>query len=156
MDLMPEDGDLLRYLSENAASTARLIGNIPETKLKYRYAEGKWTIKETVGHIIDDERIYVYRALRFARNDTTELPGFDQDLFAKYSNADSRPIEDLLKEFAVVRQATIAFFSSVEDDALLRFGIGDGKRVSVRALGYHIAGHELHHVNIIKDRYLTS
>lgn len=84
------------------------------------------------------------------------MPGFDQDLFALYSNADSRPLEDLLQEFAVVRQATIAFFNSVEDNALLRFGVGDGKRVSVRALGYHIAGHELHHVNIIRNRYLTS
>jgi uncharacterized damage-inducible protein DinB len=122
--------------------------------LLHRYAEGKWTIKEILGHIVDDERIYVYRALRFARNDSTELPGFEQDHYAQYSEANKREITDLLDEFALVRRSTIAFFKSLDNTALMRTGVANGNRVSVRALAYHIAGHELHHMNIIRERYL--
>lgn len=120
-----------------------------------RYAEGKWTIKEILGHLIDDERIYSYRALRFARNDSTELPGFDQERYAEYSDANNREINDLLDEFTLVRQSTIALFKSLDDAAFMRSGVADGKRVTVRALSYHIAGHELRHMNIIRERYLT-
>ena len=127
---------------------------LPKARLLHRYAEGKWTIKEILGHIVDDERIYVYRALRFARNDSTELPGFEQDHYAQYSEANKREITDLLDEFALVRRSTIAFFKSLDNTALMRTGVANGNRVSVRALAYHIAGHELHHMNIIRERYL--
>ena len=113
--------------------------------------KGKWTIKEILGHI---ERICAYRALRFARNDATELPGFDQDLFARNSGANQRDMTDLLSEFVTVRQSTITLFNSLDDLALMRTGVADGNQVSVRALAYHIAGHELRHVSIIKERYL--
>jgi uncharacterized damage-inducible protein DinB len=152
--LLPDDGMILTHLTENLASTKKFIASIPKARLLYRYAARKWTIKEILGHIVDDERIYVYRALRFARNDTTELPGFEQDHFARYSEANKRDVGDLLNEFTLVRQATIAFFQSLDDAALLRSGVADGKRSSVRALAYHIAGHELRHMNIIKERYL--
>lgn len=152
--LLPDDGMILAHLAENVASTKKFIASIPKDRLLYRYAEGKWTIKEILGHIVDDERIYVYRALRFARNDTTELPGFEQDHYARYSEANQRDVGDLLDEFTLVRRATIAFFQSLDDAALLRSGVADGKRSSVRALVYHIAGHELRHMNIIKERYL--
>ena len=154
IDLLPADGLVLQYLAENLKSTTKFFHLIPDELLMYRYADGKWTIKEILAHLVDDERIYVYRALRFARNDSTELPGFEQDQYARYSRANDRTIGDLLDEFAAVRQSTIVFFNSLEDSALKRAGVADGNRASVRALAYHIAGHELRHVHIIKERYL--
>jgi hypothetical protein len=128
---------------------------LPEEKLNYRYAEGKWTIKEILAHLIDDERIYTYRALRFARNDMTELPGFDQNAYAPQSGANERTMDDLLEEFAAVRRSTIALFNSFDDRVWTRTGVGSGNVMSVRAAAYHIAGHELRHVNTIKERYLS-
>lgn len=152
--LLPDDGLLLEHLRNNLEMTKHLIRSLPDETLLFRYTEGKWTIKEILGHIIDDERIYVYRALRFARNDATEIPGFDPDHYALYSGSNERTAENLLAELTAVRQATIAFFSSVPDEAWTRTGVANGNRVSVRALAYHIAGHELRHVNIIKEWYL--
>jgi uncharacterized damage-inducible protein DinB len=154
IDLLPDDGLILKHLEDNLAFTRKFVTSLPDARLLHRYAEGKWTIKETLGHVVDDERIYVYRALRFARHDSTELPGFDQDQYAQHSEANKRDARDLLDEFTLVRQATIAFFNSLGDAALMRTGAADGHHVSVRALAYHIAGHELHHMNIIKERYL--
>jgi uncharacterized damage-inducible protein DinB len=154
IDLLPDDGLILRHLEDNLKSTRKFIASIPEARLLHRYAKGKWTIKEILGHIVDDERIYVYRALRFARNDSTNLPGFDQDHFAQNSGANQRKVRDLLDEFASVRQSTIAFFNSLDDAALMRTGVADGHRASVRALAYHVAGHEMRHMNMIRERYL--
>jgi uncharacterized damage-inducible protein DinB len=154
IDLLPDDGLILKHLEENLRSTKNFIASVPDERLLHRYAAGKWTIKEILGHVVDDERIYVYRALRFARSDSTELPGFAQDHYAQYSDANQREATDLLDEFTSVRRSTIAFFGSLSDAALMRTGVADGKRVSVRALAYHIAGHELRHMNIIKERYL--
>src|SRR5205814_4165347 len=150
--LLPDDGQILKHLDDNLRSTRRFIESIPRDRLLHRYAEGKWTIKEILGHVIDDERIYSYRALRFARNDSVELPGFDQDHYAEYSGANNREINDLLDEFTLVRQSTIALFKSLDDAAFMRSGVADGKRVSVPALAYHVAGHELRHMNIIRER----
>lgn len=152
--LLADDGRVLWHLEENLKSTTTFLSSLSEEKLAHRYAEGKWTIKEIVAHVIDDERIFAYRALRFARNDKTELPGFDQDDFARYSGANERSIENLLIEFAAVRHATIALFNSFTDEALLRSGVASGNIMSVRAAAYHIAGHEMRHLNIIKERYL--
>lgn len=154
IDLLPDDGLILHHLAQNLIETQNFISAIPSERLLYRYAEAKWTIKEIVGHLIDDERIYAYRALRFARNDSTMLPGFEQDHYAVYSEANGREISDLLDEFAAVRASTIALFSSFSDTALLRKGVADQHCSSVRALAYHIAGHELRHVNIVRERYL--
>jgi uncharacterized damage-inducible protein DinB len=154
IDLLPEDGLILKHLADNLETTRKLVVSIPKDRLLHRYAEGKWTIKEILGHIVDDERIYAYRALRFARNDSTELPGFDQDQYVQYSDANVRDSRDLLDEFSLVRQSTIAFFKSLDSAALLRSGVANGHSVSVRALAYHIAGHELRHRNIIRERYL--
>ncbi|HLN97398.1 MAG TPA: DinB family protein [Pyrinomonadaceae bacterium] len=152
--LLPEDGLVLRHLQDNLKTTGAFFRFLPTEKLTYRYAEGKWTVKEILAHVIDDERIYSYRALRFARNDTTELPGFDQDAYAIYSGANERAIEDLLQEFATVRNATVSLFESFDEKALLRKGVASGNIISVRAAAYHIAGHELRHLNVIKERYL--
>ncbi len=152
--LLPDDGRVLEHLRENLQTTTDFILSLPEDKLTYRYARGKWTIKEILVHIIDDERIYAYRALRFARNDQTELAGFEQDDYAFYSGANARDIGDVLVEFATVRNSTIALFDSFESEALTRSGVASGNNMSVRAAAYHIAGHELRHLNIIKERYL--
>ncbi|MBX7218557.1 MAG: DinB family protein [Blastocatellia bacterium] len=152
--LLPDDGLVLKHLKNNVQTTKEFILSLPEEKLTFRYAEGKWTIKEILAHISDDERIYTYRALRFARNDQTELPGFEQDDYARYSGANERSIRDILRELTTVRQATISLFQSFDRAALLRKGIADGNVMSVRAAAYHIAGHELRHLNIIKERYL--
>lgn len=152
--LLPDDGRVLHHLRENLKATKELILSLPEEKLAYRYAEGKWTIKEILAHVIDDERIYAYRALRFARNDRTELPGFEQDDYARHSGANERKVRDMLDELADVRKATVSLFNSFDDEALLRAGVASGNPMSVRAIAYHIAGHELRHVNIIRERYL--
>jgi uncharacterized damage-inducible protein DinB len=152
--LLPGDGLVLKHLEDNLKSTQDFILSLPEEKLEHRYLEGKWTVKEILAHIVDDERIYAYRALRFARNDKTELPGFEQDDYAIHSGANERDIKEILKEFATVRHATISLFEGLDDEALLRAGMADGKIMSVRAAAYHIAGHELHHINIIRKHYL--
>jgi uncharacterized damage-inducible protein DinB len=152
--VIPDDGQLLRHLETNLNATRKFVLSIPKEKMTFRYAEGKWTISEVMMHLVDLERIYTYRALRFARNDKTVLPGFDDKTFAFYSNANAREISHILSEFEAVRKSTIALFDGLDDEALLRKGTANGNPVSVRALAYHIAGHELHHVNIIKERYL--
>lgn len=152
--LLPDDGLVLRHMEENLRATREFILSLPEERLAYRYDEGKWTIKEILVHVSDDERIYAYRALRFARGDKTELPGFEQDDYAAHSGASGRGIEDILEEFATVRRATVSLFKGLGREALVRAGVADGKVMSVRAAAYHIAGHELRHVNIIRERYL--
>ena len=152
--LLPDDGLVLEHLKENLEATRDFILSLPEERLAHRYAEGKWTIKEILSHVIDDERIYAYRALRFARNDKTALPGFEQDAYALHSGANARGVRDLLDELTAVRQATVSLFEGLDGAALLRAGVADGKVMSVRAAAYHIAGHELRHVNIIRERYL--
>lgn len=152
--LLPDDGLILGHLRDNLENTVRFIRLLPKAKLTTRHAEGEWTIKEILVHIIDDERIYCYRALRFARNDKTELPGFEQEEYVPYSGANSRELEAIIEEFISVRKATITFFESLGEDALIRKGVGSGNIMSVRAAAYHIAGHELHHINSIKENYL--
>ena len=153
IDLVPDDGLVIQHLEENVKRMKYFILSLPDEVMKFRYAEGKWTIREILVHMIDDERIYSYRALRFARNDRTELPGFEQDDYAAYSGANSRKTESILEEYESVRKSTISLFRNLPDDAFLRSGKANNNPVTVRALIYHIAGHELHHMNIIKSRY---
>ena len=156
MKLLPADGLILKHLWDNFLTVKELIYSLPEEKLYHRYAPGKWSIKETLVHIVDDERIFAYRALRFARNEKNNLIGFDQDEYAKYSEADSRDLESIFEEYEAVRKSTIALFNGLPEDSLMRMGHGTGtfNDATVRALAYHIAGHELHHLNLIKEKYL--
>ncbi len=154
MKWLPHDGQLLNQLEENFNTIKNLVLSLPEEKLYYRYAENKWTIKEILVHIIDDERIYAYRALCFARNDKTSLPGFEQDDYARYSRANERELANILEEYEAVRRATITLFNGLPDEAMMRKGTANDNEATVRALAYHIAGHELHHLNIIRERYL--
>lgn len=152
--LLPDDGRVLEYLRENFKKTKDIIVRLPEEKLSYRYADGKWTIKEILMHIIDVERIFAYRALRFARNDKTALAGFEQEEYTPHSGAQSRDLVSIFEEFESVRNATITLFNGFDEEASIRSGLVNGQNVSVRALAYQIAGHELHHINIIQERYL--
>jgi len=156
MKLIPDDGLLLKHLRDGFDNIKKLILPLPEDKLLYRYATSKWTIKEVLVHLIDDERIYAYRALCFARNEKATLPGFEQDDYIAASNANARSVENILQEYEAVRNATIALYEGFDDAALVRSGIANNNKSTVRALGYHIAGHESHHVNIIKEKYLNA
>lgn len=153
-DLLPADGLLLNHMEENFLSVKSLIYSLPKEKLQFRYAAGKWSIKEVLVHIIDMERIYGYRMLRFARNDKTILPGFNHLDYITYSGADRRDLDGIFDEYEAVRYSTIGLLNGLDDEALLRRSIMNTKPVSVRALAYQIAGHELHHVDIIRGRYL--
>lgn len=162
MDLLADDDNVLNHLWENFQEIKKFIQQIPEEKLHYRYDKGKWTIKEILVHLIDDERIFAYRALRYARNDSTPLHGFDQDRYAIQSLANERSLDSIFEEYETVRKATLSLFQNLPEESLLRSGKGidyDGSIINkrtVRALAYHIAGHELRHFNIIKERYLKT
>jgi len=119
------------------------------------YAAGKWTLKEILGHLIDDERIFAYRALCLARQDARELPGFDENEYVAATNFEGRPMAHLLGEYRAVRAATIALFNSLTPDEWRRSGVVNGYAASVRGLAFHIVGHELHHLRTIRDRYLS-
>lgn len=129
------------------AKTLEALGDL-------RYAPGKWTVKDILQHIIDNERIMSYRALRFARNDQTSLPGYDEESFGQFANGARRTIADLYTEYAAVRQSSIALFKSFDEEMLLRSGVCFNQTISVLALGFVLVGHATHHVNIIQERYV--
>jgi hypothetical protein len=147
--------ELFDALNISYEDTLILLENRTEEELLYRYGKDKWTIKEIIQHLIDAERILCYRALRFSRNDSTDLPGYDESWFVDYSNANDRTITDLLTEFHCVRSSTRSLFKSFTDEMLLRTGMANNTEMSVRAAGIIIAGHHWHHLNVIKERYLN-
>ena len=148
------DGDIVRTMRTQIADTAALLRGIPESRHGHRYAEGKWSIREVVGHLSDAERVFAYRALRFARADATPLPGFDENEFMKRARLDERPMSGLIAEYEAVRAASVALFDGLFADEWTRHGTASGKEMSVRALAWVIAGHELHHLGILKERYI--
>jgi uncharacterized damage-inducible protein DinB len=154
IDLLPDDGQPMNHLIKNQVTASELIRSIPVEKLDVPCAAGEWTIKEILSHIMDTERAFSYRAMRFARNDPTELSSMEQDLYVKNSGANLRSIEDLLGEYSAVRQATLTLFNSFDEQAIVRSGLVNGINVSVRALTWLTPGHELHHLNSIKQNYL--
>src|ERR1700722_175239 len=154
VDLVPNDGRILRHLSDNFKAVQQLVCTLSETQLLHRYAPGKWTIKEVPVHMVDDERIYAYRAMCFARGEQQALPGFEQEDYAANSGANERSMESIMEEYKAVRRSTIALFSSFTDEALTRWGNANGYMCTVRGLLYHLAGHELHHLSLIRSRYL--
>ncbi len=145
--------DLIEELEISVHRLIKFVQNIPMDKFDYVYAEGKWTIKDILQHIIDAERIFSYRALRIARRDKTPLPGFDEDDYATIANGSKRTIIDLLTELAVVRQATLSLFKTFSDDDLMQIGIASNNPISVRAIGFIIIGHQNHHQQIFNERY---
>ena len=149
-----KEKSIINYLKDSQKEFEIILRTLPKEKGNYAYAEGKWTLKELIQHIIDTERIFCYRALCFARNDKTELPGFDQDIFVNNDNANDRAYFDLLDEMNTLRKSTIQLYNSFSDEALLRIGVASGNEISVRALGYLFSGHQIHHLNVVKERYL--
>lgn len=131
-----------------------LIKSLDEEQANSAYAKNKWTIKELLVHVMDTERIFCERALRFARKDTTELPGFDHDVFVLNSNANQRTLKDILKEYKIIRKSTLALFKNFTPEMLEQGGIANGNKLTVHSIGFIISGHELHHLNVIKAKYL--
>lgn len=149
------DGPIVEVLRSQLRDTLDLLRSIPEAKASHRYAPEKWSIKEVVGHVADGERVFAYRALRFARADTTELPGFEENEYVKHADFGARSLSHLVDELEAIRGATIRLFEGLGDDAGSRKGIASGNPVTVQALAYIIAGHERHHVKILRERYLA-
>lgn len=150
-----EETDLLQALRISGHRALELVHSIPEEKADYRYAEGKWSIRELLCHMIDAERIFSYRALRFARNDKTPLAGFEEKEYAPEANASGRSLQKIASEMAHLRSATIDLFEGFTPEMLIRKGIANKNELSVVALGFIIAGHETHHCNVLKERYLS-
>ncbi len=148
------DGDLIEELEISLHDFIRFVREIPMGKHDYRYAEGKWTIKEIIQHLIDAERVFSYRALRFARRDRTPLPGFEEDDYAAAVNAGARHLQSLLTELSIVRESTLALFRSFDQESMLARGNASGKEISVRAIGFVIIGHMRHHRKVFAERYL--
>lgn len=153
IDRVPE-GNIAQTLANMKEQTLAFLKSLPADKWAYRYAEGKWNIRELIIHLMDAERIFAYRALRIARNDSTSLSGFDENAYVPESFANGRSVESLLEEYNAVRDASIQLYKNMHPDAWTRLGDANGTPVSVRALAYITAGHEMHHMNIIKERYL--
>jgi len=150
-----EDNAVLPVLDAQAGEIRDMFSGVPEQKGAFAYAEGKWTIKELLSHLIDGERIFAYRILRISRGDTTPIEGFEQDDYIETSNANNRSFTDLLDEFDHERHANLLLVKNLTDEASLRMGTASNNPVSVRALVYIMAGHVRHHVNILQERYLS-
>jgi uncharacterized damage-inducible protein DinB len=155
VSLVPS-GDFLEILQDQRRELLDLLSPLSEEQAEFRYAPGKWSIKEVVGHITDTERIFSYRLLRIARGDETPLSGFEQDGYIRTGNFSARKLDDLLHEFSTVREATICLVRSLDDAAWLRRGNASQKEVSVLALAFIIAGHARHHRNILEKQYLAA
>ncbi len=156
-DYVAEAGDIpvLDQLAVQLDGTVRLLQPVSERQAGYRYAAGKWSVREVVGHVIDSERVLAGRALHFARRDPAPLPGFDQDPYVAEALSDTRPLRSLLAELDAVRRSTLALFRSLPTDAWDSRGTASGVEFTVRALLFIIAGHELHHRRVLEERYLS-
>ncbi|MGA4720642.1 DinB family protein [Fictibacillus nanhaiensis] len=154
VSLVPE-GDIIQVLTDQMKETVGIVSILNDEQLAYRYATGKWSVKEVLGHITDTERIMSYRLLSIARGETSSLPGYDENAYVEEAGFDDLPVRDLLEHFVAVRLATIQLIKSLSKKALERKGTANGHPVTTRALMMIIAGHEIHHRNIIIERYLS-
>lgn len=148
------DGALTDLLTTQILDLIALLSDIDVSKANYRYAENKWTLKEVIGHIADTERIMSYRLLRIARGDQTPLSGYDDEQYVREASFHSRSLSDLLEELVAVRYSTVSLIKGLNENTWPRKGIANNGEITVRALAYIIVGHDLHHVKIIKERYL--
>jgi hypothetical protein len=154
VDLVPE-GDVLAELERGIAATRDLARRIGEERGGHRYAPGKWSVKEVLGHVVDGERVFAYRALHMARGDATPLPDFDQDHFVAGAGSDARTLADLVDELAELRAANLRFFRALAPEAWERRGIASGRPFVVCAFPYLLCGHEAHHRRVLAERYLA-
>jgi uncharacterized damage-inducible protein DinB len=148
-----EGDDILKILNEQNKKTQEVLNSFSEHKGNYRYADGKWTVKEVVGHLLDTERVFAYRALCVARGEKKSLPGFEQDDYVKDGNFNSRNLSDLNYEFRLLRESNLLLFRSFSEDMLNKRGTANSSAITVRAILWIIAGHEKHHVKILLERY---
>jgi hypothetical protein len=148
-----EETDVVAALIEQTHDLRNMLAGVTEERSLFRYAEDKWSVKELLGHLIDGERIFSYRALRISRDDKTPLEGFEQDGYIENSNFDATRFADLVEEFMLVRQSNILFFRNLTDEMWLRTGTASDSAISVRALAYIMVGHVRHHANILRERY---
>jgi hypothetical protein len=148
------EGNVVDVLRAQLHESARLLEQLTETQAAYRYGPEKWSLREVVGHLSDSERIFSYRILCIARGETASLPGFDENSYARVSNVDTRPMRAVTTEFAHVRAATIALIEGLDETAISRRGTANGSPITPRALAFIIAGHEKHHMGVIRERYL--
>lgn len=151
-----QGNDVTGALERQVRETLALLAGLTEQQANHRYAPEKWSVKEVAGHVTDTERIMSYRALRIARSDQTSIEGFEQDDYVRAAQFGNRPFASLLEDFAIVRRATLRLFHSLDGEAWTRRGVANQKQVSVRALVWIIAGHELHHRKILQERYLAA
>jgi DinB family protein len=149
-----KEENVLKAIKKNTRTFKKCLDNIPKKKINYAYAEGKWTIKEMLRHIIDAERVFAYRALSFARKDAAPLPGFDENNWALNAQTIHRKWNDLVDEFKATRKSTELLFESFTEDQLLAQGTASNYSINVIAIGFVIAGHVEHHINIIREKYL--
>ncbi|MFC4779451.1 DinB family protein [Paenibacillus sp. GCM10023252] len=145
----------LEVLEQSVQEVVQLIHGLGEEGALHRYAPGKWSVKELLGHIVDTERIMSYRLLRIARGDQTPLAGYEEDDYVRSAAFDDRPLTDLLEEYSAVRRSSVALLKSLGEEALLRRGTANGHPCSARAIAYIMAGHERHHVGVLRERYLS-
>jgi len=150
------DGDIVELFGSIEQTTLGVLRGVSEERSLHRYAAGKWSIREMYLHLVDAERVFSYRGLRIARGDQTPLAGFEQDDYIGPSAADLRSWKSILEEYSVVRRATVALFQNLPSDAWMRSGTASEKPVTVRAIAYIIAGHDLHHTSILQERYLSA
>ena len=150
------DGDVVERMERQAGEVAEFLRGIPAELHEHRYAPGKWSVKEVVGHMNDAERIFAYRALRIARGDRTPLPGWDESLYVPTGNFGARSLESLAGEWADVRRATVSLFRNLDAEAFARRGTANDNEVSVRALAFITVGHTDHHLHILRERYLEA
>ena len=152
--LAVKQGDILQTLTTLKQNTWQMLNSIVVEKRDYAYADGKWTVKHLLSHMIDAERIFAYRVLRLLRGDQTPLPGFDENAYVSNTNLTNQTFTDLAAEFKAVREANLYLFNTITDEQSLLTGTASNSKISARALLHIIAGHELHHLNILKERYL--
>ena len=150
-----DEPDMLQALRISGHRMSELVHSIPDNKADFAYAQGKWTVRELLCHIMDAERIFCYRALRFARNDKTPLSGWDENSYAPHVNASGRSLKKLADEMGHLRTSTIDLFESFSPEMLTRKGTANNNEMTVAVLGFVIAGHETHHCKILTERYLT-
>jgi hypothetical protein len=149
-----QDGDVLAALTRQGSELAQALSGVGAAAERFRYADGKWSIREVVGHVIDSERVFGYRALCIARGEQAPLPGFDENAYQAHASFDASPLAELLREFALVREGHLPLFRRLSGEAWLRSGVANSKPASVRALAFIMVGHVRHHLGVLRERYL--
>jgi hypothetical protein len=148
------DGDIRATLESSGRDASAFYSNLTEAQANHRYAPGKWTIKQVLGHVTETERIFAYRALRFARNDSTPLAGYEDEHYVRHARFETWPLDELIEQFTVVRRASVILFRHLDNGAWSRHGVANHFEITVRALAWIIAGHEIHHRQIVAAKYL--